>query len=268
MIVERPVTIEDISKDLRNLGVKPGMTLLVHSSLKSLGGWVVGGVEAVIMALEEVLGDEGTLVMPTQSPNLTDPSIWRNPSADSKWWQLIRDFMPPYDKDFTLTTGMGQIPETFRKQAGVVRSAHPHVSFAAKGKHAKVITQSHPLSDSLGQTSPLAKMYELGAYVLLLGVTYESNTSFHLAEYRGNWKGKRKRTVYAPVRREGGKTIWEEYSDINYDSGDFGKVGADFERECPEAYTRGNVQNSSCIIAQQRAMVNYAVKWLEANRGL
>ncbi|SMF71918.1 aminoglycoside 3-N-acetyltransferase [Paenibacillus uliginis N3/975] len=266
MIVEKPVTIEEIANDLRRLGVKAGMTLLVHSSLKSMGGWIVGGAEAVIMALEEVLGDEGTLVMPTHSADLTDPSTWRNPPADPKWWQLIRDSMPPYDKDFTLTSGMGQIPETFRRQSDVLRSAHPHVSFAARGRNAEVITQSHPLSDSLGEQSPLAKLYELGAYVLMLGTSYENNTSFHLAEYRGAWQGKQKITANAPVRREGGRTVWEEFSDINFDSDDFEQAGADYERDCPDGYTRGSVHNSTCILAQQRIMVDYAVKWIEANR--
>ena len=46
---ERPVTRQSIVADLRELGVKPGMTLLVHSSLSSLG-WVCGGAQAVLLA--------------------------------------------------------------------------------------------------------------------------------------------------------------------------------------------------------------------------
>jgi aminoglycoside 3-N-acetyltransferase len=36
----------------------------------------------------------------------------------------------------------------------------------------------------LGNGSPLARIYDLDGYVLLLCVPYTSNTSFHLAEYR------------------------------------------------------------------------------------
>ncbi|WP_054958174.1 aminoglycoside N(3)-acetyltransferase [Paenibacillus dakarensis] len=268
MIIEKPITIEDISSDLRQLGVRPGMTLLVHSSLKSLGGWIVGGAEAVIIALEDVLGDKGTLVMPAHSADLTDPSTWQNPPADPRWWQMIRDSMPPFDADFTKTSYVGVIPETFRKQKGVIRSAHPHVSFTARGRNAEIITSSHPLSYCLGDNSPLAKLYDLGAYVLMLGSAYENNTSFHLAEYRAKWGGKKEESLSAPIRRENNRTLWETFYDINFNSDDFEQIGAAFEADCKEGegYTRGLVQNSRCVLAQQRLMVDYAVKWLEENR--
>ncbi|MFA5451071.1 MAG: AAC(3) family N-acetyltransferase, partial [Dehalococcoidales bacterium] len=178
-----PLTITSLKAEFRELGLKPGMTLLLHSSLSSLG-WVCGGAVAVILAIEEILGTDGTLVVPTFSTNLSDPSNWHNPPVPESWWAAIRQEMPHYDRDFTPTRGVGVIPETFRKQNGVIRSNHPHISFAAWGKYAQIITDNHTLDYPFGDGSPLARIYGLDGWIVLLGTSYSSNSSFHLAEYR------------------------------------------------------------------------------------
>ena len=61
-----PNTIETITKDLKALGVEKGMTIIVHSSLSSIG-WISGGAVAVVEALMKVVTEEGTIIMPTQS---------------------------------------------------------------------------------------------------------------------------------------------------------------------------------------------------------
>lgn len=156
------ITADRLAADFRQLGVQEGMTLLLHSSLKSLGQWVAGGPVAVILALEQVLGEDGTLVMPTQSSDLTDPSGWSRPPVPEAWWPEIREHMPAYDPDLTPIRGMGIIPDCFRKQRGVRRSSHPIDSFAAWGKHRDVIIDSHGLEYAFGERSPLARIYELG----------------------------------------------------------------------------------------------------------
>jgi aminoglycoside 3-N-acetyltransferase len=85
---QSPVTIESLAEDLRELGVRPGTVLLVHSSMSALG-WVCGGAVAVVEALRRVLTREGTLVMPTHSSQLSVPSNWRNPPVPESWWKVI-----------------------------------------------------------------------------------------------------------------------------------------------------------------------------------
>src|SRR5258706_11074241 len=85
-----------LAADLTKLGVRAGSVLLVHSSVSALG-WVAGGPVAVVQALRDALGPEGTLVVPTHTPDNSDPATWRNPPVPESWWQVIRDNMPGFD---------------------------------------------------------------------------------------------------------------------------------------------------------------------------
>ena len=60
------VTPDDMKTALKDLGVRKGQAIMVHTSLSSLG-YVCGGAQSVIEALLESVGDEGTIMMPTQS---------------------------------------------------------------------------------------------------------------------------------------------------------------------------------------------------------
>jgi aminoglycoside 3-N-acetyltransferase len=263
---EVPATIDSLQADFRALGIRSGMVLLVHSSLSAMG-WVCGGAVAVIVALQEVLGKTGTLVMPTHSTDLTEPSQWENPPVPESWWPVIRATMPAYQPDLTPTRSMGIIAETFRKQKGVLRSAHPHHSFCAYGHQASHITDNHSLEFGLGEGSPLARIYDLGGFVLLLGVGHNSNTSMHLAEYRATFPTKRIVQEGAPISAAGSRR-WTTFENIDLDSSDFEQIGEDFLRSDVEREVhRAKVGLAKCQLMPQRAMVDFTVDWLEENRG-
>jgi aminoglycoside 3-N-acetyltransferase len=137
-------SIQSLMDDLCELGLQAGMHVIVHTSYKSLGH-VIGGPSAVILALENVLTPEGTLLMPTFTEHLCDPSTAENKYPE-EYWQQVRDNLPIFQPDLTPTTkSIGIVPETFRKQDGVLRSSHPHLSFAAWGKFARELIYNHSL---------------------------------------------------------------------------------------------------------------------------
>ncbi|NGM84453.1 AAC(3) family N-acetyltransferase [Paenibacillus sp. 7124] len=258
------ITVRTLAEDFRRLGLREGLTVLLHSSFKSLGEWVAGGPAAVILALEEALGEDGTLIMPTHSTDLTDPSGWINPPVPKEWWDSIREEMPPYDPGLTLPRGMGIIPETFRKQTGVRRSGHPLYSFAAWGKHADTVTAGHELPYGLGDGSPLRRLYDLDGMVLMLGVGHLNNTSMHLAEYRSAYREKKEIEACALITENGARR-WARFPDLEWNSDDFGRIGEDFERETGEV-RQSLVAAAPARLMSQRAVVDYAVRWLERSR--
>ena len=145
-----PHTVQSLGSDLRALGLAAGDTVLVHSSARSLG-FVAGGTQAVVQALLDVLGPDGTLVVPTHTPDNTDPADWRNPPVPESWWPAIRSQAPGFDRSRTPSRWMGVIAETVRTWPGALRSDHPQVSFAAVGRHAAAVTGGHQLDDALGE---------------------------------------------------------------------------------------------------------------------
>ena len=257
-----PLTVATLAKDFGACGLSAGQTVLVHSSLSKLG-WVSGGPVAVIEALLRVLGPAGTLLMPAHSADNSEPSAWRNPPVPESWWPVIRATMPAFDPAKTPTRGMGRVAELFRTWPGVKRSVHPTASFTALGPQAAFITEEQDLEDALGEASPLGKLYEVDGYVLLLGVGHGNNTSLHLAETRAG--------ISKTYLDEGSAVLvngvrqWVEYRRLAWDDEDFEALG--------KAYDEAN-RISVCKVGQaevrflrQRPLVDWAVKWLEDNRG-
>jgi aminoglycoside 3-N-acetyltransferase len=256
---EMPHTRKSLAADLQRLGLSPGMTVIVHTAMSKLG-WVCGGPVAIIQALMDVLTGEGTLTMPAHSGDNSDPAQWVNPPVPAAWIPVIRANMPAYDPAWTPTRGIGRVAELFRTLPGVLRSDHPQVSFAAWGKQAKTITEGHSLDYALGEGSPLARLYELDAHVLLLGAGYGSNTSMHLSEYRA---GK------APRKRQGGaisvdgETRWVAYDDIDFDDEPFASIGEAYEKQGGEV-SIGRVGNADCRLLPQRSIVDFTQEWIAA----
>jgi aminoglycoside N3'-acetyltransferase len=163
--------------DLTALGVQRSDTLFVHSSFKSLGP-VEGGAATVVAALENVLGPDGLLLMP--SFNLIEGGIEKRAAN----WNIA-----------TTPSTVGWLTEFFRTMPGTVRSDHYSHSVAARGKGAREFVADHrgmdgcispwdlaPWGRTYGTGSPLMKAYRAGGKLLMLGVDYKSSTYMHVVE--------------------------------------------------------------------------------------
>lgn len=257
---------ERMAAVLSALGVRPGAALLVHASLRSMGP-AVGGPHAVLTALRRAVGQDGTVVVPSFTPENSDTSPHyraRVRGLDTEAREAVRASMEPFDPARTPAPSMGALAETVRAAAGAERSGHPQTSFAAIGPEAGKLLAGHRPDCHLGEDSPLARLYEADAGILLLGTGYDTCTAFHLGEYRRSGPPLRRyRCVVAPR----GVRQWWEYEDVALDDSDFAALGVAFE----ETATPGDVRtallgSAPCRLVRLRAAVDFATGWLTDHR--
>jgi aminoglycoside 3-N-acetyltransferase len=148
----------EIIEALRGVGIRGGDSLLAHSSYNAFGEPIDGGPEGVARALVEVVSAGGMAVVP-----------------------VFNFGKMPFDveKSASLT---GAISEAFRHLPAAKRSLSPTHSFAAIGEGAEELLAGHESVHPFGRGSPLWKLYERNAWVLLLGVDHRANSTIHLAE--------------------------------------------------------------------------------------
>lgn len=211
---QHPFYRQELKELLRQLGLEWGDTIMLHASLRAFG-YLIGGAETIIEALLSTLGPEGTLgVMPSQTVGHSNPRFWQYPPAPREWHEKICDSILPYDPERTpVDQELGQTAVYFSRFPNVRRSAHPLYSFCAYGAGAEQIVRDHPLDYGLDR-SPRCKSSMRGiGKNLLLGTTFETNTSLHLAEYFANRPDIEES---APILVDGEKQ-WVSFKNIDLD---------------------------------------------------
>lgn len=159
-------TKEQLKTDLMNLGICAGDVVLMHSSFKALGE-IEGGAKTFFEGFSEVLGEEGTLILPALS------------------WESVTRENPVFEAD-TTPSCVGYLTEYFRKEVpGVVRSMHATHSCCVWGKLAEELIKDHELDNTpVGNHSPFTKLPKVGGKLLMLGCGTRCITMMHGVEER------------------------------------------------------------------------------------
>ncbi|MET8816076.1 AAC(3) family N-acetyltransferase [Streptomyces sp. NPDC004549] len=245
------VTREDVLTGLGELNLPSGAVVIVHTSLSAFGH-VEGGADTLLSALRERIGPQGTLVVPTFTSDLIkDPcqAVGADPSAEIA---VQRAAVPLFHDDFP--TALGALPSAVLADPQRLRSRHPWASVAAVGARAQQITEKQSLAYALGKDSPFARMYDLGGFILLLGVGHTRNTFLHYAE--SLLEGHRRKIRRFPYMVEG-ERVWLEVADV---AGDreryFPAAGSAAEREGLVRCVR--IGGAECRLMAVRPFIDFA----------
>jgi aminoglycoside N3'-acetyltransferase len=168
------VTQAKVVESLRTVGIGAGDGVITHAAIQFLGR-PVGGVGIYWDAFREVLGPEGTLVVPTFN------------------FGFCRGLA--FDRESTPSEKMGVFAEHVRKLPVARRSSHPMQSVAAIGRYAEDLA-GRDTASAFDPGSAFDRMLELDFTMVLLGASIQSVSMVHYCE--------QKQTV--PYR------FWKEFS--------------------------------------------------------
>lgn len=170
IVYRKKYTAKELVERMKEMGMKQGSTVFIHSSMTEFFNFIGTGTELVDEIIAEI-GEEGTLIMPAYPK---DKSKLMNNKGDEQG----------VDFDVVNTpSGAGYLSEVFRKYPGVKRSINLQHSVCAYGKHSEFLTYEHHLSlTAWDERSPYYKMSQMDTLVFAFGLPYFLGTMIHCTE--------------------------------------------------------------------------------------
>jgi len=270
------VTRRQLLRDLIDLGVSPGDTVMVHSSMRAVGP-LLGGPDTVIQAILDTVGPSGTLMAYTDWEH--SPSHLHLSHAELD--ELLDDY-PAFDPQVSRARrAYGILPEFIRTWPGAARSLNPGASMTAIGARAEWFCADHPLNYGYGPGSPLAKLVEVGGKVLLLGSPFDSVTLLHYSEHMARLPEKRIIRYREPLLIDSARQ-WVEIEEFDTSEPVVPGVTEDYFREIirefleqasavrcedPSLARSGMVGMAESHLLDAAELHAFAVQWLEQRFG-
>ncbi|GIH04009.1 aminoglycoside 3-N-acetyltransferase [Rhizocola hellebori] len=262
------ITADQLGDALSDAGLPAGGIVMVHARLSAFP-WIVGGAESVVHALLKAVGPGGTI---------TAYAGWEdNPYHLGSWpperQAAYHHGMPAFDPAISeARRGYGRLPERIRTWPQAHRSAHPEMNLVAIGPQADWLTRSDLDDDPYGSGSPLARLVQANATILMLAAPLDSLTLIHHAERIADAEPKRWATYRMPVRRNG-ETVWHPFTAIDTSRGAYDyatHVGAEgyIDTIARSALDHGigrqaTIFGADCHMFAAKPLVDHATSWID-----
>ena len=161
-----PLTKDAVRELLRGpLGIARGDCVLIHSAMNGLNAAMAPA--DLLDMLRDIVGPEGTLVLPTFPKLASYDFLGRGEVFDLRH----------------TPSGMGALTESARRHGDAVRSLHPTKSAVAIGRHARALTADHATCAlSFDRDSPFHRMIDVDAKLIGLGVWTYNCSSVHVTD--------------------------------------------------------------------------------------
>lgn len=231
--------------DLRRLGVAAGDLVMVHTSMRSVGG----RAEDLVHALDEAVSPGGTTVVVLGASESDEP---------------FDCITTPADPD------VGILPEVFRRTEGTLVNDHPDGRFGARGTRAEELLADTPWDDYYGPGSVLHRLVAWNGKVLRLGADLDTVTAIHYAEYLADVADKRR--VRRVHRVRSGDSVREVVVECLDDSqGIVDRPGEDYFATILRDYLgsgrarTGAVGGATSELIDAADLVEFAAAWMTAN---
>lgn len=202
---------QQLTDDLRSLGIAPGDVVMTHASVSAVGE-VAGGPDEIHLALKDALTDEGTLLMYAGCPRYVDEVGRGNltPSEEAEVYEKL----PPFDADTARSArDHGMLVEFLRTYPG--SRVNRHVArFVAWGKQVDYLFSSQPWNYAFGRDSALDRLLALDGKILLLGCDHDTVTFLHYVEHIADIPDKRVARFEVPIA-ENGRRVWRDMEEFD-----------------------------------------------------
>lgn len=202
---------QTLCDDFRQLGVRPGDTVMLHASIRAVGR-LIGGPDQIHLALKEALTGSGTLVMYASCPEFYDEVGRGNLTQDEE--REVLAHLPAFDPYADRSQrDNGALVELLRTSDGVLVNAHV-ARFVVWGRLAPHLIEPQPWNYPFGRGSLLERLADADGRILLLGNDHDAVTFLHYTEHVADIPDKRIARFKVPVLEDGAR-VWREMEEFD-----------------------------------------------------